>query len=63
MDQSISERLHLMLEQQRAAFNAERMPSLAVRRDRLLRVLAMTAKYADDIASAISQDFGHRAVQ
>jgi len=63
MDQSIQERLHLLLEMQRAAFNAERMPSLAVRRDRLQRVLAMTAKYADDIANAISRDFGHRAAQ
>jgi coniferyl-aldehyde dehydrogenase len=63
MDQSISERLYLLLEQQRAAFNAERMPSLAVRRDRLQRVLAMTNQYADELAAAISTDFGHRAVQ
>ena len=63
MEPSIQERLQLLLEQQRTAFHAERMPSLAVRRDRLRRVLAMTAKYADDIASAISHDFGHRAAQ
>ena len=61
MDQSVQERLHLILEMQRAAFNAERMPSLAVRRDRLQRVLTMTAKHGDAIAAAISKDFGHRS--
>ncbi|MEJ6000973.1 coniferyl aldehyde dehydrogenase [Paucibacter soli] len=63
MDQSLQERLHLALEQQRAAYQAEMMPSLAVRRDRLQRVQAMTAKYAEELAAAISQDFGHRARQ
>ncbi len=63
MQVSIQERLHVLLEMQRAAFHAERMPSLAVRRDRVQRVLTMTAKYADDITSAISHDFGHRAAQ
>jgi len=63
MDQSLQERLHVVLEQQRAAFAAERMPSLEVRKDRLQRVRAMTAKYGDELAAAISQDFGHRARQ
>jgi len=63
MDQSLQERLHLALEQQRAAFRAEMMPSLAVRKDRLQRVRAMTAKYEEELAAAISQDFGNRARQ
>jgi len=63
MDQSLQERLHLALEQQRAAYQAEMMPSLAVRKDRLQRVQAMTAKYGEELAAAISQDFGHRARQ
>jgi len=63
MDQSLQERLHVVLEQQRAAFAAERMPSLEVRKDRLQRVRTMTAKYGDELAAAISQDFGHRARQ
>lgn len=63
MDQSLHERLHLRLEQQRLAFNTERMPSLAVRRDRLQRLIAMTEKNTDALAEAMSRDFGHRARQ
>ncbi|MFH7040706.1 coniferyl aldehyde dehydrogenase [Paucibacter sp. JuS9] len=63
MDQSLHERLHLALEQQRRAFEVERMPSYAVRRDRLQRLLDMTAKHGDALAAAMSQDFGHRARQ
>lgn len=61
MDQSLHERLSLVLEQQRAAFRAERMPSLEVRRDRLQRLIAMTQKHAEALAAAISRDFGHRS--
>ncbi|MDI4635325.1 coniferyl aldehyde dehydrogenase [Pelomonas sp. V22] len=63
MDQSLHERLHLRLEQQRLAFNAERMPSYAVRRDRLRRLIAMTEQNAEALAAAMSRDFGHRARQ
>ncbi len=63
MDQSLHERLHLLLEQQRMAFTAERMPSLAVRRDRLRRLIAMTEQNAEALAAAMSRDFGHRARQ
>jgi coniferyl-aldehyde dehydrogenase len=63
MNQTIDEQLRLTLEQQRAAFAAEPMPTLAVRRDRLQRLHAMTAKHADELAAAISRDFGHRARQ
>lgn len=63
MNQTIDEQLRLTLEQQRAAFAAEPMPTLAVRRDRLQRLHAMTAKHADELAATISRDFGHRARQ
>jgi coniferyl-aldehyde dehydrogenase len=63
MNQTIEERLRLALEQQRAAFAAEPSPALSVRRDRLNRVRAMTIRHADDLAAAITQDFGHRARQ
>ena len=63
MDQSLQERLHLVLEQQRTAFHAEMSPGLAIRQDRLHRVKAMTSKYADELVAAISRDFGHRARQ
>ncbi len=61
MDNTINETLNLALELQRAAYRAEPMPSLATRRDRLARVLAMTRKYADELADTISRDFSHRS--
>ncbi len=61
MNQSLSESLHLLLEQQRAAFRREPMPTLAQRRERLDRVIAMTRKHSDALVTAIAQDFGHRA--
>jgi len=61
MDQTLQERLHLALEQQRAAFRAEMAPSREVRLDRLERVRAMTAKHAEALARAVSSDFGNRA--
>jgi coniferyl-aldehyde dehydrogenase len=61
MDQSLHERLNLALQQQRAAFRAERMPSYAVRRDRLQRLIAMTDKYAEALAEAAARDFGGRS--
>ncbi|NRF71774.1 coniferyl aldehyde dehydrogenase [Aquincola sp. S2] len=63
MHQTIEETLRLALEQQRAAFAAEPMPSLAVRRDRLQRVHRMTTRHGDELATAIASDFGHRARQ
>ncbi|WP_423594304.1 coniferyl aldehyde dehydrogenase [Roseateles sp. MS654] len=61
MDQALHERLHLMLEQQRAAFDRDRLPTLAQRRDRLQRLLRMTATHADALAHAMASDFGHRS--
>ncbi len=61
MDHNITEQLQLTLDLQRNAFLAEPMPTLAVRRARLQAVLDMTRKYADELATAISKDFGHRS--
>ena len=63
MNQTLHERLHLTLEQQRRAFRAEMSPNLAVRLDRLQRLRAMTAKYREALVGSISSDFGHRAPQ
>jgi len=52
-----------VLERQRAAFVSDMNPSLALRRDRLTRLLKMTEAYTEEIAGAISADFGHRAAQ
>ncbi len=63
MDQSLHERLRLTLEQQRAAFDADRMPSLAQRRDRLERLGRLTTAHRSDLQAAMAQDFGHRSHQ
>jgi len=63
MNSSTPEGLALALQQQRAAFDADPMPTPALRRDRLRRVHAMTVAHADGLAAAISEDFGHRAPQ
>jgi coniferyl-aldehyde dehydrogenase len=51
-----------VLERQRAAFLLDMNPPLAVRRERLERLLKMTEAHANEIARAISDDFGHRSV-
>lgn len=63
MDTALQERLHLALLAQRRAFEAERMPSYDVRRDRLQRLLNMTRQHGEALAAAMAQDFGHRARQ
>ncbi|MEK8029522.1 coniferyl aldehyde dehydrogenase [Ideonella sp. DXS29W] len=63
MNQDIEEHLRVTLEQQRAAFSSEPFPTLAIRRDRLARVRAMTAQHAQALAEAVSQDFENRAHQ
>ncbi|MFG6416324.1 coniferyl aldehyde dehydrogenase [Roseateles sp. DC23W] len=63
MDTALQERLHLALTLQRRAFEAERMPTYEVRRDRLERLLKMTRQHGDELAAAMAQDFGHRARQ
>jgi len=46
---------------QRAAFAREMNPSLAARRDRLDRLLALVSTHQEEIAAAVSADFGHRS--
>ena len=46
---------------QRAAFARERYPSLAVRRDRLARLLAMVIDHEARFVEAIDRDFGGRS--
>jgi coniferyl-aldehyde dehydrogenase len=50
-----------VLAQQRAAFEAERYPTIEVRRDRLARLLRLTLDNEDAIADAIDADFGGRS--
>jgi coniferyl-aldehyde dehydrogenase len=61
MDSNLAEQLQLTLNMQRNAFMADPLPGVEVRRDRLQRLRAMLDKYADEIATAISQDFGSRS--
>ena len=58
-DQSSSlERLFAL---QRAAFAEERYPDLAVRRDRVERILKLVTEHEDGLVAAVAQDFGHRS--
>ena len=50
-----------VLAQQRAAFMAELPVSLATRKDRLSRAIAMIGDNADAFCDALSEDFGHRS--
>ncbi len=47
---------------QRRAFAADRQPSLAVRRERLQRIVAMMQAYRERIYAALSADFGAHPV-
>ncbi len=53
--------LQAQFDAQRRAFEAEPYPTLAARRDRLTRLANLTRGHRDEIARAISKDFGHRA--
>lgn len=50
-----------LLDTQRAAFGADRVVPLALRRDRLTRAMRMLAENAEDFCTALSADFGHRS--
>jgi len=52
-----------MFAAQRAAFAAERDPTLAVRRDRLRRLDQLTGGHETEIVAAIAADFGTRPAQ
>jgi coniferyl-aldehyde dehydrogenase len=53
--------LQALLAGQRAAFMAELPVSIAVRKDRLKRAIAMIADNAAAFCDALSEDFGHRS--
>lgn len=57
------EHMHLrtMLTHQRAAFEQEPSPSLAVRRDRLERIGRLLGDHRDKLCAVVSKDFGHRS--
>ena len=59
--QAVIERLHAAFVAQRTAFAADMLPSREVRIDRLNRILRLTDRYQNEIAAAISADFGHRS--
>ena len=50
-----------ILQRQRAAFTVARPEALAVRKDRLKRIIAMMVDTGEEFARAISRDFGHRS--
>ena len=52
--------LRAILERQRAAFLAEGPPTVAVRRNRIDRLLALVLDNADDFVDAMQADFGTR---
>ena len=52
--------MHAILERQRQAFFAEGPPSVAVRRHRIDRLLALVMDNADDFLDAMSADYGTR---
>ena len=55
--------LPLLFAAQRAAFEKERDPPLAVRRDRLERVAALIEEHEREIVAAVAADFGARSAQ
>ncbi len=56
-------RLQTVLAKQRAAFTAALPESLAVRRDRIDRAIALLIDHKDAFAKAVSADFGHRSTE
>ncbi len=56
-------RLHTVLAKQRAAFTAALPESMAVRRDRIDRAIALLIDHKDAFAKAVSADFGHRSTE
>lgn len=57
------ERMKMLLDAQKDAFRGERHRPLSKRREDLDRIAMLSRKHKDEIAQAISEDFGHRAIQ
>jgi coniferyl-aldehyde dehydrogenase len=55
--------LQSILQKQKAAFTAAMPESMAVRRDRIDRAIAMLIDSKDEFARAVSADFGHRSTE
>jgi coniferyl-aldehyde dehydrogenase len=55
--------LHSLIQLQRTAHTKASVPDAATRRDRLTRAATMLAEASDDIAVAVSEDFGHRSAE
>jgi coniferyl-aldehyde dehydrogenase len=55
--------LQSILQKQKAAFTAAMPESMAVRRERIDRAIAMLVDTKDEFARAVSADFGHRSTE
>jgi coniferyl-aldehyde dehydrogenase len=60
-ENAMSAAMRAILDTQRIAFTAALPEPMSVRRDRLSRAIAMLVDHAEDFASAMSADFGHRS--
>jgi coniferyl-aldehyde dehydrogenase len=60
-DLPLQQRLRSTLDQQRAAYRAHPVPTLAERQDDLKRLRAFLREHQEAIADAISADYGHRS--
>ncbi|MFN4239715.1 MAG: coniferyl aldehyde dehydrogenase [Erythrobacter cryptus] len=54
--------LESLLERQRAAFTASRPEPLSQRKDRIRRAIALVKEHGEELARAMSADFGNRSV-
>ena len=61
-DLPLNERLHSALALQRAAYHAHPVPTHAERVDDLKRLRAFLREHQQELAAAISADYGHRSV-
>ena len=59
--ETVADKLRIVIERQRSAFQAEPFPSCIVRRDRLDRLRRLAEEQAEAFCEAISADFGNRS--
>lgn len=57
------EEMETLLDRQRADFTSARPESMAVRKDRLKRAMALVKDHGEELARAMSADFGNRSIQ
>ncbi len=55
--------LQTTLRRQREAFNASRPEAMSMRKDRIKRAMALVKENGEDLAKAMSADFGNRSMQ